>query len=104
VNKLVLVVLSASSILTLTISFVAILVASLARLNLSSSVFATITATFALGLLCGSIAWMLGLMQTARVRQWEWFVATLALGPVGALLFAGFGQRGVGDTLTSMDA
>jgi hypothetical protein len=103
-NKRALLIVSASSVLAFALSIVVIVVASAARLNLSSGIFMAILALFGLGLISGAVAWMLGLMQTARCRQWEWFVEILALGPVGALIFAGFGQQGAVDLLAPVDA
>ncbi|HEU0026577.1 MAG TPA: hypothetical protein VFQ25_05625 [Ktedonobacterales bacterium] len=45
----------------------------------------------AVALLIGAPAWVMTLTQTARWRQWRWFVAALLLSPVAALLYAFFG-------------
>ena len=45
----------------------------------------------AMALLVGVPAWVMTLTQTARWRQWGWFVAALLFSPVAALLYAFFG-------------
>lgn len=47
------------------------------------------------GALAALAAWILGLITTARVRRWGWFVAVLLLSPLGSLLYglAGPTQR-----------
>ena len=45
----------------------------------------------ALALIVGAPAWVMALTQTARWRQWGWFVATLLFSPLAALLYAFFG-------------
>lgn len=40
----------------------------------------------------GAPAWVMALTQTARWRQWGWFVAALLFSPVAALLYAFFGS------------
>jgi hypothetical protein len=42
-------------------------------------------------LIAGAPAWVMTLTQTARWRQWGWFVAALLFSPVAALLYAAFG-------------
>jgi hypothetical protein len=88
VNNRALLIISALSVLTLGFAIGVIGVASAARLNLSSGVFAAILALFVLGVLTGAIAWLLGLMRTARDRRWEWFVVILILGALGVLVFS----------------
>ena len=93
-NNRALLIISALSVLSLGIAIAAIGVASAARLNLGSGVFAAILALFALGVLTGAVAWLLGLMRTARDRRWEWFVAILLLGALGVLIFSVASWRG----------
>lgn len=45
-----------------------------------------------LALLLGAPAWVMTLTQTARLRQWGWFVFALFLSPIAALLYAFFGS------------
>lgn len=35
----------------------------------------------------GAVSMLLGLARTARDRQWDWFVAVLALGPLATLFY-----------------
>jgi hypothetical protein len=88
VNNRTLLLLSTFSVLALGLVVVAIGVVSAARLNLSSGVFAASLALCALGLLAGAVAWLLGLMRTARDGRWEWFVEILVLGALGVLIFS----------------
>jgi len=47
------------------------------------------------GVLAALVAWILGLITTARMRRWGWFVAVLLISPLGSLLYglAGPTQR-----------
>lgn len=45
-----------------------------------------------MSLIVGAPAWVMTLTQTARWRQWGWFVAALLFSPVAALLYAFFGS------------
>jgi hypothetical protein len=47
----------------------------------------------AVALLLGMPAWIMTLTQTARLKQWGWFVAALLFSPIAALLYAFFGAR-----------
>jgi hypothetical protein len=87
-SKRVLLIFSASAVLALVLSALMVIVVSTMRINLSSGIFAALLTLFALGALAGVAAWILGLMQAARGRQWDWFVEVLALGAFGALIFA----------------
>ncbi len=64
-----------------------IVVASVARLNLSSAVFGGVLVLLVAGVLTGVAAWLLGMIQAARMSRWDWFVEVLVLGPLGALIF-----------------
>jgi hypothetical protein len=88
VNNRVLVLISAFSVLTLVLAIAVVGVASAARLNLSSWIFAATLALFVLGIITGAAVWLLGLMRTARERRWEWFVEILILGALGVLVFS----------------
>jgi hypothetical protein len=68
-------------------------VVSAARLNVSSGAFAGLVSLFLIGGVLGVAAWLLGLMRAARLRQWEWFVAVLVLGPLGTLLYGLAGSQ-----------
>ena len=87
-NNRALLIISALAVLTLGLAIVVVGVASAARLNLSSGVFAATLALFVLGVLTGAVVWLLGLMRTARDRRWEWFVEILILGALGVLVFS----------------
>ena len=47
------------------------------------------------GALAAVVAWILGLITTAQLGRWGWFVAVLLLSPLGSLLYrlAGPTQR-----------
>jgi len=47
------------------------------------------------GALAALVAWIMGLITTARLRRWGWFVAVLLISPLGSLLYglAGPAQR-----------
>lgn len=92
-NRRMLLIVSASSVLALALVITVVGIASGARLNLSSGVFAALMTLFALGAIAGAVAWILGLMQAAKNRRWDWFVEILALGALGALIFAAVGWR-----------
>jgi hypothetical protein len=47
--------------------------------------------SIAVSLIAGMPAWVMTLTQTARRRQWGWFVAALFFSPVASLLYAFFG-------------
>lgn len=39
------------------------------------------------GGLCGLVAWILGLVKTAQIGRWGWFVAVLLLPALGSLIY-----------------
>jgi hypothetical protein len=39
------------------------------------------------GALAVLFAWIIGLVQTAQLRRWGWFVAVLLISPLGSLLY-----------------
>ncbi len=47
------------------------------------------------GALAALVAWIMGLITTAHIRRWGWFVAVLLISPLGSLLYglAGPAQR-----------
>ena len=47
------------------------------------------------GALAALVAWVMGLITTAHLRRWGWFVAVLLISPLGSLLYglAGPTQR-----------
>lgn len=55
--------------------------------NLGGKLFDASLAVALTSLYVGAASMLLGLMRTARERQWDWFVMVLALGPVGTLLY-----------------
>lgn len=85
---------SVGSLLAFLVSCSVVAVASMGHVNLSSTVFLGTCALFVLSLALGFAAWMLGLMKTARIGRWDWFVAVLFLGPAGALLYGISGPAG----------
>jgi hypothetical protein len=75
------------SVVALVLGFVLLVIASVAHLNLSSAAFGGIATLVLIGGLVGFVAWLLGLMKTARISRWDWFIAVLLLGPLGALIY-----------------
>jgi hypothetical protein len=53
----------------------------------AASVVGVSIAVFAAGCLLAFTSWLSGPARTARTTDWDWFVAVLALGPVGALAY-----------------
>ena len=55
------------------------------------------TLGFIVGGLCGLVAWILGLVKTAQIGRWGWFVAVLLLPGLGSLIYgiAGPTERAV---------
>lgn len=39
------------------------------------------------GVLAALVAWIMGLIKTAQIRRWAWFVVVLLISPVGSLLY-----------------
>jgi hypothetical protein len=92
-SRRVLLIVSGLSVLAIALSAVTVLVVSVARLNLNSGIFTALVTTVVMGALAGFAAWILGMMQAARGRQWDWFVEVLVLGALGALIFAAVNGR-----------
>ncbi len=46
---------------------------------------------YVLGGLCATVAWILGLIKTATVKAWGWFVLVLLLSPLGSLIYGAAG-------------
>lgn len=42
---------------------------------------------FLVGGVAGFIAWIMGLVKTAQIGRWGWFVAVLLLGMLGTLIY-----------------
>jgi hypothetical protein len=40
-----------------------------------------------LGGLAATVAWIMGLIKTAQVKAWGWFVAVLLVSPIGSLIY-----------------
>lgn len=40
-----------------------------------------------LGFLTTAVAWIMGLIKTAQVKAWGWFVAVLLVSPLGSLIY-----------------
>lgn len=89
------------SLLALTAASVVVAVAIVGHIDLNSLVFAGISALFAMSFILGFTAWLLGLMKTARISRWDWFVAVLILGMPGALIYGISGPSGRSYLLTS---
>lgn len=82
-----------ASLVALLLGVVYFAIVAVAHLNLNSAAFGGMVLLFAIGGALGFVSWLLGLMHTARVRQWDWFVAILLLGPVTTLLYCRFGRE-----------
>jgi hypothetical protein len=78
---------AAASLAAVVAGIAPIVFVSVTRGNLSSLAFGASIAVFAAGCLLGVASWLSGLARTARTTDWDWFVAVLALGPVGALAY-----------------
>ena len=76
-------------------------IATFGHVNLSSVVFLGIGVLFAVSVALGFVAWLLGLMKTARISRWDWFVVVLVLGAPGALLYGFGGPAGRSHPLVS---
>jgi hypothetical protein len=81
---------AAAAVGTLILGILPVVILTAAHLTLSSAMFGGTLALFLLGCVLGVAAWLMGLMATARLGRWDWFIAVLALGPLGALIY-GFG-------------
>lgn len=44
-------------------------------------------ALYVAGTVAAIIAWLVGLIKTAQIGRWGWFVAVLLLSPLGSLLY-----------------
>ncbi len=44
-------------------------------------------ALLGLGALAFVVAWIMGLVKTAQLSRWGWFVAVLLLGAIGTLIY-----------------
>ncbi len=42
---------------------------------------------YLLGIVASLIAWIMGLVKTAQIGRWGWFVAVLLISPLGSLLY-----------------
>jgi hypothetical protein len=42
---------------------------------------------FEIGLAIAAIAWLFGLITTARLGRWGWLIEVFLLGPLGALIY-----------------
>ena len=78
---------AAASLAALAGGIFPIVLVSVTQGNLSSLAFGASIAVFAAVCLMGIASWLSGLARTARTTDWDWFVAVLALGPVGALAY-----------------
>jgi hypothetical protein len=86
-GKRTVLVVAATSTAALSLTLGTVVVVSVARLNLNGVVFGGVLSLFVVGCVSGGAAWVLGMMQAARLSRWDWFVEVLALGPLGALIF-----------------
>lgn len=52
---------------------------------------------YIVGGLCAFVAWILGLVKTAQIGRWGWFVLVLLISPLGSLIYgiAGPTERAV---------
>ncbi len=46
---------------------------------------------YGLGALCSAVAWILGIIKTATLKRWGWFVLVLLLSPLGSLIYGAAG-------------
>ncbi len=46
---------------------------------------------YSLGGLCSAVAWILGIIKTATLKRWGWFVVVLLLGTLGTLIYGAAG-------------
>ena len=55
------------------------------------------TLAYIVGGLCAFVAWILGLIKTAQIGRWGWFVLVLLISPLGSLIYgiAGPTERAV---------
>jgi hypothetical protein len=86
--------LAAASLAALAFGILVLGIVSVSHANLSALAFGVTMLLFIVGILLGFAAWIAGLMRTARYRRWDWFVAVLFLGPLGALLYSLAGSAG----------
>ncbi len=56
--------------------------------NIPQAVLLVGAVLFLLGCLAGIAAWVSGLIKTAAVRQWGWFVAIVVFNVIGTLAYA----------------
>jgi hypothetical protein len=80
--------LAAASLATFVVGAGVVVAVSATHGNLNSLAFGLDVTALLAGVLCGAAAWLLGMMRAAGMRRWDWFIAVLALGPVGALLYS----------------
>jgi hypothetical protein len=78
---------AAAAVGALILGILPVMIVTAAHLNLSSTVFGGTLVLFLLGCVLGAAAWLMGLMATARLGRWDWFIAVLVLGPLGALIY-----------------
>lgn len=58
-----------------------------------ASVNGTGLAIYGIGGLAALVGWVMGLVKTAQLKRWGWFVAVLLLGSLGALIYGAAGPE-----------
>ena len=48
---------------------------------------------YLVGVLAALLAWLIGLLQTARIGRWGWFLGGLRSSPLGSLLYGLVGPK-----------
>jgi hypothetical protein len=64
---------------------IAVVAVSFTHGNLNELAFGVLFALFVLGVVLAAVAQVAGMVATARLHRWDWFVAVLLLGAPAAL-------------------
>lgn len=91
------------SLLTFLAGIALYFIAAVGHQELNSGAFLGMLAFFMTSLALGFAAWLLGLMKTAGISRWDWFVLVLFLGMPGALLYGIRGPAGRTHILVSTE-
>ena len=88
VNKRLSLLLSALSLLAIVLGILVPAVSLALTANIPQTVLLVGAVLFLLGCLVGLAAWVSGLITTAAIGQWGWFVASALCNVLGALAYA----------------